>query len=381
MKPAKLDDADKITIEVIDDSSVAGNIRTNAMILYTKRIIGDHKGDMAKAIAVCKKLAADKDIKPADVVRIQEQIIAAAQKDFKLNDELIATADLIIGNAEASNTQKINATWAKVELFALNDKMDEAMKTVRLPLGFKNLTVDELVLAHDCIGRLLELQGKCDEAIAAYREPLKTDTSEKTKNAVNKSVTDCMIFFRKFNDAAKVYADAGQPMEEVRIYKSAGDMTKGRAIALKVLEDEKQPLALRRQAYEYFIIDDPATFAIVDKYFDLYAKDNKFAGSIFWNNCRLPMMQANYPYALRNIELAKKTGTQDSNFQMDYYHVNALAGLNRLAEATAVADASAAKTYSPAERYRLALAAAMLKTPETAGSIQKSFNLKNAVGF
>lgn len=373
MKPAKPADADKLMLAVIDDASADSGIRTNAMVQYSGRIIGDRKGDFAKSIEMCKKLAADKDIKPVDSVRIQEQIIAAAKKDSKLDGELFAATDVIIAKPEASNTQKINASWAKAEALALNDKMDEAMKAVRLPLQFQNLSNDDLVLAQTFIGRLLECQGKYEEALAAYSEPLKKDTSEKTKNAVNKNVTDCMMFFRKFDDAAKVYRDAGQPLEEARVYKAADNMKKARESALKVLADEKQPLNLRKSAYEYFVTDDPAAYAVVDKYFDVYVKDNKFAGNIFWTNCRPPMMQANYSYALRNIELAKKAGGQDRNFLLDYYHVNALAGLNRLAEAAAVAEESASKAYTPAERYRLALAAAMLKTPETVGSMQKAF--------
>ncbi len=375
MKPPKRAEADAILKAVLNDGAFALKHRVNAFVPLAQAIIdGKDKAAKKSIPELAKGILADPAITGNDFYRVQEQIIKAA-RDVGDDEALIAAANAVRANTNASNAQKIAATWAIVANYMDNDKIAEAAKLVREPLSYQNLGTDDTVTAYANIGRALEWQEKCDEAIATYREILTKFDSPNVRSRVNQLTADALISFNRHEDAAKVYRDAGQPMDEAKVYGRSLTPEKAKPIALKVLEDETQPEGLRRQAYEYFVGPRPADRKIAEKYLSFYMKDfgpGANAG-VFAAQVRSAMMFGNYEYAVYCSDIARKMPAYTDDFLSVLYHVNALAGVGKTADAAKLAgDYATQAKFSPEQRYQMALTAAVLQAPEQAGASAKA---------
>jgi len=381
MKPAKRAEADGILKGVLNDTSIAVTHRVSAYVALTQPILGGGTKAEKKLVAeLAKDILADQRITGDDFYRVQEQIIKAA-KDLADTETLLAAASAIRARSDSSNTQKINATWVIVEHYMLTDRIAEAEELVREPLSYANLGPDDVITAYANIGRTLEWQEKCDEAVATYKEILTKANSGRAKSRVSQLIAGALVYFNRHEEAAQVYRDAGLPLEEAKVYRRSLTPEKAKPIALKVLENEQQPEDVRRQAYEFFMEPGKDDRQIAEKHLAFYMKNfspGANAGS-FWSQARNAMMSANYEYALRCLEIARTTTAYKDDFLAVLYQVNALAGLGRTAEAAKVAgDHAASAKFTPEQRYQMALTAAMLQVGEQPGEIAKAFRAVEA---
>lgn len=377
MTPPKAEQADTLLGGVLNNSSVTMRLRVNAYLSLTQRILNTgKKSDKKQVYELATIPLSDKGITGEDFCRVQEQIMKTA-KDLKDTSTLVAAAEAIRTNASSPNTYKISATWAVAENCMEEGRTTEAERLLREPLAYPNLNENDVIAATANAGRVLEWQERCDEAIATYRSVLAKADSERARKRVNQLVADALVNFGRYEEAAQVYREAGMVMEEAKVYSRSQTPEKGRPIALRVLEDEKQPEELRRQAYEFFIKPGEEDRKIAELYLPLYTKNFAPDANMerFWTQARNAMMCADYGYALRCLEVARTTAKYKDEFLAVLYQLNALAGLGRTAEAAKLATDNAANPKFTAEqRYQTTLTAAMLTANEKPGEIDKRFS-------
>lgn len=372
MTPPKQNLADRICEELIADSTLPMHQRINALAALTNRMTAK-----AEAVDKWKALAAVPEINVNDFIRIQQQIIQLTKNTPELSSEMLKAAEAILARPDASNGQKIAATWTIGEYYALNDRMEGAMAVVKEPLKYEKLTTGDVIAIYKNIGKLYEWQENPKEAMAAYREILKTDSSDNTKLQVNRLLTACMIYFGDIKGAAKIYHDEAMFLDEARVYINAGYIKEGQAAALKVLANENAAPAERCSAYEFFVEPDHESRAVMEKYLPVYLASR--GGGVFFQKTRFMMYDANYEFAARLLEIAIGTSDQKNNFFAHLYYMNSLTGLGKFDVAAKVALAGSSNmNFKLEERYRFALCAAMLQAPEVPGEIQKLFNAVDA---
>jgi len=361
----KLKEADLIERSVLEDQELDSGVRTSAFVSISKRII-DGKDDKKQVKELAKQLLSLKELPGNDLVRIQTQIIKASLKgnDFESCSMAVAA---ILAQPAANNAQKIDAVWSLAEMQALDGKIAEAEKTVRIPLSYKDMNLADTTSAYANIGKLLSWQGKCDEAVELYKEILKKDNSAGALVNVNRLVASEYVTFKRFEDAAKVYRDAAQPIDEANVYRQAQLMDKAKAVALKVLQDEKQPENSRKAAFEYFIDASPESKKVRDQYLKFYTKDFDPASNLcsFSTPIKNALYLGNYPLAQELLETARKSDALKNDFMMVYYHIRALAATGRHNDALKLAEEyQDYLNFTPGQRYRFALAAVLFRTPE-----------------
>ncbi len=383
MKPPKPADADRIALQITEDDAYSNSARIRALTSMANRVLSDRKAVTEPVISASEKLLGSASLSDLEKARLLEQISKVAKKDSASSGKMLESAQAILalpspdGASSSANSEmnriKIAASWTIAEHQALNGKMDEAMKTVRIPLQLKNLSTENVISLQSNIARLYQWQRKQAEAIQAYRDILKTDSSPSTKARVNGLIAKLLLYFNDVEGAAKVYRESGDPLGEANVYQKNGEPEKAREIARKILEDEKQSLKDRSRAYEFFISPDAESRKLMEKYLSLW-KSTKPNGYLFFNQLRTAMQYADYGFALRCAEILSDLDSHKKDFFTHLYRVNALAGLGRLAEAGKLAGEEALNpAFKPSERYRLALTSAALLTPEHAGALQKAF--------
>lgn len=364
-------EAEAIEKQLADGKEVPNRIKVRVFTNLSNRNIRD----LAKVKEAAKPYLELKDLSADDFFQIQRQIMTAG-KNAKNHSVRKEAAESILKREGMTNAQKIIAACELSEVLMFDNQKEEALKAAKAPLAYKDLTPNDILNIKSNLGKMLSWDGKCDEAVAVYRE---ISASYPDNNHIKQNVTRLIAneyaTFKRIDEAAKTYRDTGSFDEEARIYMDAQMTGKAKELALKILENDKLPDKMRRRAYEFFTDGSAASSVVRKKYLDVYVGDNK--GSVnmgaFWQPIRKAMYLGNYPLAVELIELVRENDSnRKSDFELNGWYARALAATNKIEEAKKVcAELAKNPAYPALQRYRMALMEALFANAKADG---KSFN-------
>ncbi len=121
--------------------------------------------------------------------------------------------------------------------------------------------------------KLLSWQEKCDEAVKFLRSKATTDYY---KSQMPRIIADTYLYFRRYDDAAAVWKEAGDLPRMVAVYKNV-DTPKAKALAEKILRDKSQPENVRQEMMRFFNSTSAKDAAIRKEFAEWAAYADPFA--------------------------------------------------------------------------------------------------------
>ena len=301
------------------------------------------------------------------------------------------TAKFLVDDTEADG-------WARSEA-ALRLSTDAlsagdfaaAEKPLRAILSAKVCDTTQTAKLIEQLGRLRIAQNDLDGAIACYNEGFDYDKSPAMTNAVVPMVGRAYGAFFREKEGIAYCEERGQLLAAAALCltKTYSDEPEARRLWAKVLDDEKQPLASRRAAYERLFKTD---FARGDRHYGLYVTGSydytngairAFNGSItargegygfYGEYDRVLHVYEKY---LRPLLDADGRAT---DYDVSQYVLYAYSFFGRFDDAAKAAlhVVETSPKLAPAERYHLRLAAAVLPLKGDAAALQKAIAAADA---
>lgn len=366
-------EADKLRYSIVENTALTPQTRVNAFADYFTRLSGDRTSDKKALMASAAPIFAIQNLSADPFARTSLLLMNCAKDQLKDMAMAAQVAKSILAYPDVPNTEKFKALNYLTDYLLSQKQAADAEKAVSDALNWPELTLNTYIDITRKMAYIYRCLGKCDEAVALLFGILNKDQSPNTIKNVNKYVSDEYCYFKRFDEAAKLWRDAGETMEEAAVWRTAQDYPKAKAIARAVLENENAPVGERKAAFLYFLGNNKEDNEIRAKYLDFYlAQPNPYYND-FYLKGRSAMMNGDYPYALKMLEIGRMQPSIRDSFLSVLYMMNAYGALERYDDAAKIAkEYSTFKPFTSVEKQRLLLGAFLFENAKNK-NFAKSF--------
>ncbi len=372
-------EAEALERAVFEDINLPPASRAKGFTAFARRLNANLRNDRTPIITEGRKLLEAGF--PAKIHQDIRKTLADAARISALSPETLEHIALeILAEETATTRQKLDANWDRVWVRLLQQQNDEAEKMVRWPLKNLDLQDQDRWTALEMIGKCAAAQGDCDRAIKCYRDIARHDKSEAAQKRAEDLAYQELLYFKRFQDAANLKLKSGDLLAAAQAFLEGEDFPKAKAIAAKLLADPAQPRDARRNAFLFFLDRDDLDRKIRAQYGADFADGGDFDFQALKGRVRSragivkSMYLGDYQNALELADLARQHQTGKHDFDVIIIRIHAAGALGRLDEAAALAAEYAShQPYTPAQRYRLALLAAMYRTPDQENAFQNAW--------
>ena len=362
----------------MEDDGLPPASRAKAFKAFANRLNANLRNDRTPIITEGRKLMAAGF--PANVHQDIRKTLADSARISALSPETLEQIALeILAEKTATTSQKLAANWDRVWVRLLQQKNDEAEKMVRWPLQNLDPQGEDLWTALEMVGKCAAAQGDCDRAIKHYRDLARQDKSPAAQKRAQDLIYQELLYFKRFEDAADLKLKAGDLLAAAQAFREGEDFPKAKAIAAKLLADPSQPHAARRTAFLFFLDRDDLDRQIRAQYGDDFAAGGDFDFPALKGRVSSragvvkSMYLGDYQNAVELADLARRHQTGKNDVDVIIIRIHAAGAMGRHDEAAALAAEYATyQPYPPAQRYRLALLAAMFRAPDQENAFQNA---------
>ncbi len=247
----KFDDATKLYMVTLNDKNVKPETVVDTFFDYARMVknwrVNKEYSNVQKIAG--EKVFSIKDLDAALYGKAATELIVFCSSN--LNDKTAAGkyAASILAYPKMPFNYKIDAVKTLTAQDAEKGNFLNAEKMILALFADENCKQNNYVKVCALYAKLLSWQGKCDEAVKFLRSK---STSEFYKNQLTAIIADTYLYFNRYDDAAAVWKEAGNPGKMVSVYREI-DTPKARTMAEKILRDQSQPEKLRGEMLTYFL--------------------------------------------------------------------------------------------------------------------------------
>ncbi len=265
-----------LLMEVLNDKNVSQRLRVDAFIDIVNDIKRDRRADHTEIIKLANETVLKiEKLDPAQFGRVIDQLMQSANGPLKNPDMAKRYADSILKYPEMPAGYKVTAIAFIARYYAEKNDFVSGEKAVLEAFALQKMNDNEMVKLCQIYADLLKWQERCDDAAKFLRSKM----NDKNKEKLSEVLAALYVSFKRLDDAAAVWREAGRPDKEWGVYAEL-EPAKARAMALKVLEDEKQPLKFRIAATHCFFDPGAENKALRTKYADLFKQLRGYPGSV-----------------------------------------------------------------------------------------------------
>ncbi len=384
VRPQNGDDIRDYTLAGVTNSSLPAGTRLNCAYscLEWYRKLSAPADKLVPVAPVRAFLAeAGQDLSSRDFARAESEILKNQREAGAIaRDDAFATATALFANTNAPAWSRIPA--ANLLASRKREEGDHAAANAILEscYAFRDNGVAQLEDIAKSIGRSFILRDQCDDAIEAYKQPLRYNSTPDMRKRVNALILDAYKTFYRYEEARAFCLANSNRMEAARISANLmDDRETGLRLFREVLGDESASRGDRISAWRWFFSREPE---LADRYLPLVmgtteAHTNEaakmFADMIAARGDSSYSFTGNYKAVRRAYRILegiyKQTG-KTGTFQVAQYAAFAFCDAHDFAAAAKICrDAvDGGWTKEPAELYQLNLMAALfpLKGDEAA---------------
>lgn len=206
-----------------------------------------------------------KDAPVQDYGQLLHNLIRHSAEAMKSPDLSGAYCSKLLATPGIANHFMVDASKRLVIALAQRGEFAEAVKLVEKGFQAKDLNVPHFVYLCKLYADILKWQSKGAEA----EKFLRSKITPENKTQLCKVIADLHIFYREWDKAYAAFMEAGDTAAAVRVYHEL-QPEKSRALALKVLQDEKnQPENVRGAMLYHFLEAGAEDVQIRQKYAEL----------------------------------------------------------------------------------------------------------------
>ncbi|MEG2075719.1 MAG: hypothetical protein RRY34_04365, partial [Victivallaceae bacterium] len=312
------------------------------------------------------------NFEPGDFLKIQRAILktAFASEEFA---EAQTIGTKMLQDAKSPLANRIEGAVNAAEAAMLQDDFKAANDILNAAKNLPELNFENRLAIAAGISKYFRYQEQLAPEIAEYEALRQFAKNDNEQNKIDQAVVAALVYFRKIDNAAKIYSDKGDFLKAAGVYRAAGELPKARELALKVLSNTDEKIDNRRNAYSYFIDAQAQNQKIADHYADIYFDKGRenIINDVMFQQISTAMRFGNYTYAKKCFDRLFKFGNWITRPNLAFYYTNCLLGLGETKAAAAFAQECADnEKLSPAIRYRLAVTSAIFSAPQNEKSIQ-----------
>ena len=302
--------------------------------------------------------------------QLRETLYTRALKNDAETAVLEQTARHALADSAIPFREYADAVWHLAYTYAMKGDAETGGKMVRELPEQAGLSAADLVYAWDKAGRYFSVIGECDQAVAAWQVIRDmADAPQSARRDAVKHIADEYAAAFRLEEAAGVWLENHDPLQAATVWHRAGFFEKSHALALPVLADDKNTLAVRERAFGFFLDGSAESLSVRRQYrAAVYPADRvRFNTPSLRNAAAARMKEKNYESALDLLEILRGNEELKDNFELVSNQVTALSAVGRMDEAAALAgEYVSCESWQKPQQFQMALKQCMLQAEDGA---------------